>query len=169
MLIRETDKQEAVIKFESESAANTACLLNNAVIDGLNVKVELFSSPSSPNSTPSSPPPPSPASSNTSFFSTLTNTSWALAEAAANKVKSLDQQYGVSETIISGANTAWGESKRIAGEMDEKFHIRENVSSAAIKTKEVITEAASTINEKVAGKKESPKPTASSPRASPKK
>ena len=90
-----------------------------------------------------------------------------MAEAAANKVKSLDQQYGVSETIINGANTAWGESKRIAGEMDEKFHIRENVSLAANKTKEVVSDAASTISEKVYGSRESPKPR--SPRASPKK
>lgn len=135
--------QEAVIKFASESAASTACLLNNALVDGSNIKVEAFpseedrASRQSPGRAAGSPAQPSNESF-TSILSGIASSSKSMFSSVSAKVKAFDQQYGVSDTIVAGATTAWTESKRLAGDIDNKYQVSQKVSSAVQSTKEKV-------------------------------
>lgn len=170
-LASESGSQEAVVKFDSEAAANTACLLNNALIDGVNIKVEPFPHHDSPQPSERSDHQPPTNDSFTSIFSGIASTSRAWAESISTKVKELDKQYGVSDTVVSGASTAWTESKKFVGDLDQKYHFKESVDSAVQTTKEHMASAASTFNQKFGGKAPSPSggasPTSRSPRQSP--
>lgn len=100
-----------------------------------------------------------------SFFSSLAESSVALASTVAASAKSLDQQYKISETVTTTATTAWEGTKKFAQDVDEKYHVREGVTTAAAATKERVASVTSTLTEKVAGSKEggrastSPRPT----------
>lgn len=167
---RETGGKEAVIKFDSEAAASTACLLNNALIDGDNVKVELFPFPEErPSSTSrtASPPVSESAATNDSFisiFSGLAATSRAFASDVAKKVQTFDEQYGVSEKVVAGATTAWTESKRLAQEIDARYQVKDSVASVLQSTKQQVASVATSVNEKISQTiSTSPRPQSSSP------
>lgn len=159
--ISDAGDKEAVIKFDTETAASTACLLNNALIDGANVRVEMFPSAeekeaaaadSNAKSQQKSPSPQLPSISTSSFgsfFSSVAASSIALAQSAAESIKSIDEQYKVTETVAIGATTAWSETKRVAQNVDEKYRVRENVSSAAAAAKVQAASLASVVSEKV--------------------
>jgi hypothetical protein len=154
----EAKVKEAVIKFTTESAAGTACLLNNALVDGNNINVDMF--PAEDEKTPASPTPSSTksdANSFTSIFSNLTETSKGMAASMLSKVKDIDRQYAVSETVIAGASTAWSESKRVASDIDNKYCVSEKVFSAVQSTKEKVyggkSSSDATIYEMDGGKK----------------
>lgn len=165
-LLRFSDagSKEAIIKFESDAAANTACLLNNALVDGSNIKVDLFSAVDSPPLEPQSTSPPPTNDSFTSILSGLAASGVAFAEAVATKVKDIDKEYAVSDTVIAGASTAWNESKKFVSELDEKYHIKDSMNSAVQKTKEGVTTATTSLNQKFTG---SGSPKSPSPRNSP--
>lgn len=140
---RDNGTKEAVIKFTTDSAASTACLLNNALVDGSNIRVEMFPSEEERpgrEGTPASQKSAAGATNDsfTSIFSGLASSSRSLVSSMAGKVKELDQQYGVSETIVAGASTAWSESKRLASDIDNKYHVKDTVSSAVQSTKEKV-------------------------------
>jgi hypothetical protein len=140
--------KEAVVKFDTAAAASTACLLNNALVDGSNIKVEPLPVTDLP------PSPRSEAPTNGSFasiFSGLAESGRAFAAAVATKVKSVDEQYQVSSTVTAGATSAWESSKKLAHDIDEKYRVKESVASAAVATKEGLNTAAAKINEKVTG------------------
>ncbi|PJF19203.1 hypothetical protein PSACC_00985 [Paramicrosporidium saccamoebae] len=148
--------KEAVVKFDTPAAASTACLLNNALIDGNNIKVEPLPVTETPQPSNS---PQSDAPTNASYSSMFT----AWATAVANKVKSVDEQYQVSNTVTAGASSAWESSKKLAQDFDEKYHVKEAVASAVVTTKEGLSTAATKINEKVSGVS----PKSGSPRQTP--
>lgn len=97
----------------------------------------------------------------TSIFSGIAASSMAFASSLASTVKTIDQQYGVSETVISGASTAWSQSKKIASDIDTKYHVKESVASAVQTTKEGVISTAGTITEKIS--KNLSQPTTTSP------
>lgn len=158
LYVTESGKKEAVIKFTAESAASTACLLTNALVDGATLKIDLFP-PSENNNNNSSGSTPSnndrsmggerygsstPVSNDsfTSIFSGIASSGRAFASSMATKVKAFDQQYKVSDTVVSGATTAWNESKRLATDIDTKYRVSESVSSAVKSTKDKVMEVA---------------------------
>lgn len=154
-----------MVKFESEAAASTACLLNNALIDGANIKVELF--PVEEEKTARFSPQQSETATNDSFtsiFSGLAASGMAFASAVGSKVKEIDQQYAISDSVVAGASTAWMESKKFASNIDSKYHIRDSVSGAAQTTKEHVMSAAGSFGVKKDSSKSSQ---AASPRATP--
>ena len=158
--------KEAVVKFESEAAASTACLLNNALIDGANIKVELFPVEEKTTPTRSSPQQSETATNDsfTSIFSGLAASGMAFASAVGCKVKEIDQQYAISDSVVAGASTAWTESKKFASTIDNKYHIKDSVSGAAQTTKEHVMSAAGSFGVK---KSSSKSPQSTSPRATP--
>lgn len=139
---RDNGTKEAVIKFTTDSAASTACLLNNALVDGSNIRVEMFpleeEQQPGRGGTPASQKSAAGTTNDsfTSVLSGLASSSRSLVSSVASRVKELDQQYGVSETIVAGASTAWSESKRLASDLDSKYHVKETVNSAVQTTKE---------------------------------
>ena len=156
--------KEAIVRFESEAAANTACLLNNAVIDGANVRVELFPMPDEAAPRSSASASGSAASSSarstarsggsssslSSIWNNISTTSLALASTVATKVKQVDAQYGVSEKVTTGASAAWQHSKKVAADIDEKYKVQEKAAAAASKAKSAASSAASSVTEQIA-------------------
>ena len=143
--------KEAVIKFESGGAANTACLLNNALIDGRNVTVALFSLPEEQNlpqrtGKTSSTRGTGSTSSFSSVLGNISATSLALASTVVSKVQSVNEKYKVSETVSTGASNAWRESKRVASDLDTRYKVKENVSSAVQATKKKVSSIASSLS-----------------------
>ena len=47
----------------------------------------------------------------------------------AESIKKTDQQYKITETISSTAQTAWQETKKGAKMIDEKLHVQETASN----------------------------------------
>lgn len=140
---RDNGSKEAVIKFTTDSAASTACLLNNALVDGSNIRVEMFpleEERSGMQGTPASQKSAAATTNDsfTSIFSGLASSSRSFVSSVTSKVKELDQQYGVSETIVAGASTAWSESKKLASDIDTKYHVKDTVNSAVQSTKEKV-------------------------------
>lgn len=163
--------KEAVIKFETESAASTACLLNNALIDGVNVSVELLPSQEEKDAANTSGPSNSSRSSNSSFFSsaaTKSNSSFSsllsdigsktksLASTVSSKVKNFDKTYGVSDTVVSGASTAWQSSKKMASGINEKYSVSEKVGSAMSSTKNKVSSMMSNSSSSSTGRSPPP-------------
>jgi len=163
----EGPKKEAIIKFESGGAATTACLLNNALIDGQNVSVELFSGSEGGSPKPGFENPTAATQSasdlkggaykragtgSTSSFSSIlgniSTSSLALASSVVSSVKSVNERYKVTEKVSSGASTAWRKSKQVASDIDSRFKVSENVAAAVQKTKENVSSAASSNSSK---------------------
>lgn len=163
LLVRNSDSgtQEAVIKFTTGSAASTACLLTNALVDNTNIKVEMFPADDEKTSTTNSiTGNSSSAPTNNSFVSVFST----FASDVANKVRAIDQQYGITNTVAAGAATAWSESKRIVSQIDEKYKVKDTVSSTMQSAKDkVIGSSSSTANRSASPRGGS---TAGSPRPS---
>lgn len=124
--------QEAVIKFNMESAATTACLLNNALLDGVHIAVSLHPFPEemekraeSPSSQQRSGTPRSTTGSQNSVLTNLSN----FANNVVKSVKDFDQQHRVTETISTGVSTAWTATKETAKSIDEKYKVQEKAKS----------------------------------------
>ena len=143
-------RQEAVVKFETESASSTACLLNNAVIDGNNVKVEMFPVPEESDANGSAYS--NNNNSATNFSPTLSGVFSglkSLTSSVVEKVKAVDQQYGVSTKVAAGAATAWDKSKTIASDINEKYRVQEHFNSAVESTRKNATSLAGKISESI--------------------
>lgn len=160
--LTQSQTKEAVIKFDSVGAASTACLLNNALIDGHNVTVVLFSSPDKEKHTlggqrksPSirgdgrqhqQPATNASTSSFSSIMGNISASSLALASSMVSSVKSVNEKYKVTETVSTGASSAWRESKRMASDLNTRYKIKENVAAAAQTTKEKVSSLASSVS-----------------------
>lgn len=113
-----------------ESAATTACLLNNALLDGVHIVVSLHPFPEEMEKRSDSPTSqrsgtPKSTGSQSSVLTNLSN----FASNVVKSVKDFDQQHRVSETITTGVSTAWIATKETAKSFDEKYKVQEKAKS----------------------------------------
>jgi RNA recognition motif-containing protein len=146
------DSQEAVVVFETDSAAKTALLLTNALIVDRPITVvphtpspaELAATGASPQA--SAPPqdasrPPEPQRSHTSVIASLVAAGYVLGADAATKAREIDDKHMISLQLKVGAE----QIKAKANEIDRQLHISETAS--VIKT--VAVEKAKEVDEKL--------------------
>lgn len=127
----ESNGQEAVIKFDGESSASTACLLNNALVDGSHITVKALiddADKPAPSTTPNPGASPKPGSPANSLLSSILTASKSMASSIAESAKQLDEKYQVSSTVSSAAQTAWTATRDTAISVDEKLKISETTS-----------------------------------------
>lgn len=127
----EDESREALVVFESESGASTACLITGAMIDGQSITVEMISDPLTADK-PVPPPKPEGAKG-------FVEEGKHVAEKMSRSIKSVDEQYGISV----GAKSVFTASVAKAKEIDEKMHITEKASAAT----QAAREKASKLNE----------------------
>jgi hypothetical protein len=129
-LSSEPGKQEAVIKFDGEASASTACLLNNALVDGNHITVKTLvdetSKPATPDS--SSSKGARPTSNASALFASFVESSKNFANTVVDTAKQLDEKYQVTSTVSTAANTAWTATKDTAQSVDEKLKISETTN-----------------------------------------
>lgn len=138
------EEQEAVILFESDAGASTAVLLDNAVVDGSRIRVELFpESPARSNSprgtsgrrSPAPGTPKSQGSKSSGMWSDIVSESQSMASETWRSAKEVDQKYQVSEKVKGAASTVYATTATAALTVDEKLHVRENAAAAWSATK----------------------------------
>lgn len=127
IIISEPGKQEAVIKFDGEASASTACLLNNALVDGNHITVKTLVDDTKP-ATPDSTKAPRPTSSASSLFAAFVESGKTFANTVVDSAKQLDEKYQVTSTVSNAANTAWTATKDTAQTVDEKLKISETTT-----------------------------------------
>lgn len=150
-----------MIKFDSESAAATACLLNNALLDGAHITVKLNPYPGEDGARDSRVNSPqrqeSPRlGSQSSLFSNISD----MASSFVHSVKSFDEQHKVTQTISTGAAAAWSTTKETAKSIDDRYKVQEKAKSAFEVARQKASEATSKLSGTVSSK---PASTAAAP------
>jgi hypothetical protein len=142
--VNNADEQEAVILFESEAGSSTAILLDNAVVDGNRIKVEMF--PESPISGAAGEKggKRSPTGSETSrtskgMMSDIMSEGKSMASDTWKSAKEVDKKYEISDKMKGAATTVAGATASAAKSVDEKLHVRENASAAWSATKQGVS------------------------------
>jgi RNA recognition motif-containing protein len=175
------EEQEAVILFESDAGSSTAILLDNAVVDGNRIRVEIF--PESPKASSNSEKGGrrSPAASETSrgskgMLSDMMSEGKSMASDTWRSAKEADKKYEISDKVKGAATTVAGVTVSAAKSVDEKLHVRENASAAWSATKQGVSSFDNkfAISSTVYGwfgwdkerKSASPKPSSTSPKMS---
>ena len=177
------EEQEAVILFESDAGASTAVLLDNAVVDGSRIRVELF--PETPTNSPRSgtgrrsPAPNTPKStsdkaSSKGMWSDIVSESQSMASETWRSAKGVDEKYQVSGKVKGAATTVVAATSSAAVAVDEKLHVRENAAAAWSATKSGVASldaklgVSSTVSGWFGWGKKTPENSNGSPRSSPK-
>ncbi len=120
-----------MIKFDGEASAQTACLLNNALVDSTHITIKALPSAPEAGTTPSPRPSAtgsSPKAAAVGFFSSVFEVGKQLADQVAQSAKDLDEKYQVSGTVTHAAQTAWTATVDTASAVDEKLKISETTS-----------------------------------------
>lgn len=131
----ENGTQEAVIKFDGESSASTACLLNNALVDNTHISIKAL--PAEPRAASSASPRPASTGSQRpsspqvvvgGWFSSIYSVGKAVAETVVDTAKQIDEKYAVTETVGHAAQTAWVATVDTASSVDQKLHLSETTN-----------------------------------------
>jgi len=165
--------QEAVVVFETDSAAKTALLLTNALIVDRPITVVSYF-PSQIEVDASAPPVaekpynvPDSESTKTSVMASLLAAGYVLGSDAINKAKSVDEQHKISQQFKVGAEQIKIKANELdktlhisetantiktgvvdkVKEVDEKLHISEKVGAVATAAKQQATALAAKANE----------------------
>lgn len=124
-----------MIKFDGESSASTACLLNNALVDNTHINIKAL--PAEPRATSSTSPRPDSTSSQRptspqavvgGIFSSIFAAGKAVAETVVDTAKQIDEKYAVTETVGHAAQTAWVATVDTASTVDQKLHISQTTN-----------------------------------------
>ena len=179
--VNNADEQEAVILFESDAGSSTAILLDNAVVDGNRIRVEMFPESPKTSATGEKGGRRSPALSDTSRsskgkFSDIMSEGKSMASETWRSAKEVDKKYEISDKVKGAATTVADATTSAAKTVDEKLHVRENASAAWSATKQGVSSLdnklgiSSTVYGWFGWEKErkstSPKPSSASPRPS---
>lgn len=121
--------KEALIKFETDSGATTACLITGALVDGHNITVELFPEtiPSPGSATGAIPP----TGEKPTGVAAIVSEGRHVASEVGKKVKQMDQQLGFSQ----GVKQVYVAGRTSVQSMGERFHVSEKASAAAEATR----------------------------------
>lgn len=133
---RENGTQEAVIKFDGDSSASTACLLNNALVDNVHINIKALPAEPAAKSSPSPSQASGPERVQTGspkevaygLFAGLYSVGKNIATTVVDTAKSIDEKYAVSETVGHAANTAWTATVDTVSTVDEKLKISDTTS-----------------------------------------
>lgn len=139
-----SEEQEAVILFESDAGSSTAILLDNAVVDGSRIRVEMFPESPKGSATGEKGGRRSPAASETSrgskgMWSDIMSEGKSMASDTWRSAKDADEKYGMSNKVKGAASTVAGATASAAKSVDEKLHVRENASAAWSATKQGVS------------------------------
>lgn len=134
------DEQEAAILFESEAGASTAILLDNAVVDGNRIRVEMFPQTSqSPTGSTGRRSPAGSTSSKKSMWSDIVSESKSVASGISKSAKEADEKYEITGRVKEAASTVAAVTVSTAKTVDEKFNVSENAAAAWSATKDGVT------------------------------
>lgn len=92
-------------------------------------------------------------------MSSLSSKTKSIASSVSSKVKNFDKTYGVSDTVVSGASSAWQGSKKVATGINEKYSVSEKVGSAMSSTKKKVSSIISSSSSTASAAGRSPPPT----------
>lgn len=121
--------REALIKFETDSGATTACLITGALVDGQNITVELFPETiASPGSASNAVPP---TAEKPTGVAAIVSEGKHVASEVGKKVQQVDQQLGFSQ----GVKQAYVAGRASVISVDERYRISEKASAAAEATR----------------------------------
>ncbi|KAF9580216.1 hypothetical protein BGW38_003234 [Lunasporangiospora selenospora] len=133
-LQKEDDRQVALVLFERESAAKTACMLTNAMIVDSQIAVKPYfeeSADSSENSQENKAKAP--------VLAEILAAGYSLQDQIIEKGLALDSKYGLTEWIQKYVEAAKVQAKNIdekyhvtakATEIDNKYHVQDRVGAA---------------------------------------
>eukprot|EP01121_Diplochlamys_sp_Union-15-3_P006120 TRINITY_DN16631_c0_g1_i1.p1 TRINITY_DN16631_c0_g1~~TRINITY_DN16631_c0_g1_i1.p1 ORF type:complete len:332 (+),score=71.86 TRINITY_DN16631_c0_g1_i1:57-998(+) len=157
------EEAQAIITFSNESASKTALLLHNALINDRPITVTLYDSnnvsPSSVSNNSISPIPPvntkddvplypnlEPEVNNyvtptpnkpPSIFASVLASAWALGQAAATKIKQVDEKYNITQNIKKGTDAVSEKLKNFESEHNLSKKAQDMVATVQEKFKAV--------------------------------
>lgn len=150
----EGDPTTAYIKFSSPSAASTALLLDNAILNDRQISVQLAKEPIDEKTYSSvDKDVPQTSTENQTYSSKIASIiakGYSIPADALKRAKEWDESHiGITTAVENAVENITEKAKEMAISIEQNYHIKEKVTSGAAYVKEQIVDAGTSLGQKM--------------------